>query len=268
MKAKLVSESIEELNEGKFGRALATAGLAGALTFGAHGQMKDIPSQSDLRHVNPEMYIKWIGAQGQDENLKYEDWVKEYSILLKIAENEKAIKSIVDYQKGDIRVHSGTYKDKKLEEQVMLLTKNQINAGNYQVRGVNKMLGGGALMIAGAGVSIWSASSMAKLDPTNPKWTEGGKITTQTTPNQNPYSPEEEADARAAGIRLQTSHTTTTHEDPAWGYDQAVKLRKAGQYTGLLMGIVGAGLEISGILDLKKAGIALNPNGLTLTLDF
>jgi len=285
MKAKLVHEVLNEmqLEEGRFGRGLATAAIAGTMALGAQGQINNqYPSKMNIMNTDEVAYSDFLKnkreAKKDGKTLNYDDWAEDYykgkdnrgreivqekTIDLSwhayaearekgtklgydewvashvITKNDevitdryqleanKNVKSASEAQKGDILVYNGILKNqKKIEQQIVILTKNQITAGHYQVKGVNQILTGAGFAIAGAGVAF--AGQQMAINYAE-KW-----------PNLSP----EEA-LKGTNIRS-----------------------KAGMYSGILLGVVGIGFEISGLLNLKNAGIALNPNGLTLTLDF
>jgi len=279
---KTVQTYEEFLNEGRLGRGLATGALAGAMALGAHGQInpktndylgnqgKDYPSEIKQKKGVVDLSIQNYNRSGAKEFMTYDQWG-----LLHIVEknDENKVMQItrnVAAQEGDMMVYNAMLTDKNLNalnQQVILLTKNQLDAGKYQVRGVNKLITGTAIGLVGAGVSIWSSSSMAKLDPNDPKYT-----TSKTQQVPITYSQQEIQQMIAMGstpAEIAAMHIgTETIYEPTGGYEDAVKIRKAGQITGLLLGVVGVGIDISGILDLRKAGVSLNGNGITLKVDF
>lgn len=52
------------------------------------------------------------------------------------------------------------------------------------------------------------------------------------------------------------------------GFEDAIRMRETIAYGGLLIGLVGLGFEISGIVNIGKAGVSLNANEISIKVPF
>lgn len=253
-KTKLVCESLDELNEGRFGRSIAGAALGAALSIGGvSAQSGNITKEriEFAKEFNEDLSFKHWAKYYQSVNdgtpLSYEQWVILH--LMDIDSNQQAEQAAKDIMalrienntnkkppvSNDSIVYSAMYKElQQLKQQqadneyaqqqkVVLISKAHIKAGEYKIKGVNQILTGVGLNLAGAFVTLQSTNALAK---------------------------------------------NMVKDNPTAVDAQENKILRAGQVVGVLMGITGVGLEISGIVNIKNAGIALKANGISLSYKF
>jgi len=193
-------------------------------------KMTETPSKTEAKKTADLSYSKFKNTFGETTQRSYEQWVAS-QISKKGAEKVINIDS-AKFGKTDILLSKSefTLKGESNKQSVVVVSKNDITPGNYLIKAKKQILTGVGLQLVGGVAGYLIVNSSKSIDPAK--------------------YPIEYGDS---GYNIT--------------YESAVRSRtNLGIATGVVCGLVGFGLEISGIIHIGNAGVSLNANGIGVTI--